>query len=224
MSTYIQQKYVDLFNDEAKGRAFVEEVWHKGYAVLLDFLTPDTKAKIGTLIHDRSVGNKKNAELAHTIAKELSTSDEMMKILDTIHRHRASLEGISFVPLKTEKQSWGFPYKDARGGAKTEQTHFHFDAAYTNTLIPFVLPPTESGEGHLLIYPNLRRRFKVFPFIGKVLARILRDVPFSRHFYPGVLVPYTVGGFHFFFGDVTFHGVLPIKTGERLVMTINSHW
>jgi hypothetical protein len=224
MSTYIQQKYLDLFNDEMRARAFVEEVWHKGYAVLFDFLTPETKANIDALIRDRSVGNKKNEELAGTIAKELATSDEMMKVLNTIHRHRAALEGVPFVPLKLEKQSWGFPYKDARGGAKTEQTHFHYDAAYTNTLIPLVLPPHESGEGHLITYPNLRRRFKAFPILGKILSRILRDVPFSRNVYPGVLVPYTVGGFHFFFGDVTFHGVLPIKTDERLVMTINSHW
>jgi hypothetical protein len=221
---YIQQKYIDLFNDEEQARAFVEKVWNTGYNVLLDFLTPETKAEFDALLADRSQGNKKNDELNGTIAQKLATSDEMMKVLNTIHRHRAALEGVPFVPLKVEKQSWGFPYKDARQGAKTEQTHFHYDAAYTNTLIPFVLPPKESGEGHLVAYPNLKRRFKAFPLIGKILARLLRDLPFTRNFYPGVTIPYTVGGFHFFFGDVSFHGVLPIKTGERLVMTINSHW
>jgi hypothetical protein len=221
---YIQQKYIDLFNDEAQSKAFVQQVWDTGYCILLDFLTPDTKAQIDALIADRSMGNKKNEQLAGTIAEQLATSDEMMKILNTIHRHRATLEGVPYVPLKVEKQSWGFPYKDARQGAKTEVTAYHYDAAYTNTLIPFVLPRAETGEGHLVAYPNLRRRFKKFSFIGKIIARIIRDVPFARSIYPGVTVPYTVNGFHFFFGDVSFHGVQPIKHDERLVMTINSHW
>lgn len=223
MSTYIQQKYVDLFNDETQARAFVQKVWDTGYNVLYDFLTPETKAEFDALLADRSKGNKKGPELAGTIAERLATSDEMMKVLNTIHRHRAAIEGVQFVPLKVEKQSWGFPYKDARQGAKTEQTHFHYDAAYTNTLIPFVLPPSESGEGHLTVYPNLKRRIKP-AIVRQIFSRILRDLPFTRKWYPGITVPYTVGGFHFFFGDISFHGVLPIKTGERLVMTINSHW
>lgn len=223
MSTLIQQKYIDLFNDEVQARAFVQKVWDTGYNVLYDFLTPETKAEFDVFLADRSKGNKKNNELMGTVAERLATSDEMMKILNTIHRHRAAIEGVPFVPLKVEKQSWGFPYKDARQGAKTEQTHFHYDAAYTNTLIPFVLPPAGSGEGHLTVYPNLKRRIKP-AIVRQIFSRILRDLPFSRKFFPGINVPYTVGGFHFFFGDISFHGVLPIKTGERLVMTINSHW
>lgn len=220
---YVQQKYIDLFNDEAQGRAFVQEVWDKGYCVLYDFLTPETKAAFDAFLADRTQCNKKNEQLNGTIAQKLATSDEMMKILNTIHRHRAAIEGVPYVPLVVEKQSWGFPYKDARGGAKTEQTHFHYDAAYTNTLIPFVLPPRESGEGHLIAYPNLKRRIKNRLLYG-IISRMIRDLPFTRKFYPGVSIPYTVGGFHFFFGDLSFHGVLPIKKGERLVMTINSHW
>ena len=220
---YVQQKYIDLFNDETQARAFVQGVWDKGYMVLLDFLTPETKAELDAFLADRTQCNKKNDELQGTIAQKLATADEMMKILNTIHRHRAAIEGIPFVPLKVEKQSWGFPYKNATAGAKTVQTHFHYDAAYTNVLIPFVLPPSETNEGHLLVYPSLRKRIKN-KFLCSALSRILRDVPFSRNLYPGIQVPYTVGGFHFFFGDISFHGVLPIKHGERLVMTINSHW
>ena len=29
---------------------------------------------------------------------------------------------------------------------------------------------------------------------------------------------------YIFFGDLSFHGVDPIKSGERVVVTINSHW
>jgi hypothetical protein len=220
---YIQQKYIDLFNDEIEARAFVQKVWDTGYAVLLDFLTPETKAKFDELIADRTKGNKKNEELAGTIAKDLATSDEMMKILNTIHRHRAALEGVPYVPLTVDKQSWGFPYKDARNGASTEQTHFHYDAAYTNTLIPFVLPPDDTGEGHLIAYPNLKKRIKN-RFLCGLVSRFLRDVPFARTLFQGTQVKYTPGGFHFFFGDISFHGVQPITHGERLVMTINSHW
>jgi hypothetical protein len=220
---YIQQKYIDLFNDEAQAQAFVQKVWDTGYAVLLDFLTPETKAKFYELIADRTKGNKKNDGLAGTIAESLATSDEMMKILNTIHRHRAALEGVPYVPLKVEKQSWGFPYKDARNGAQTEQTHYHYDAAYTNVLIPFVLPPDDTGEGHLIAYPNLKRRFKS-SLVRKIFSRFLRDVPYARTLFPGTQIKYTPGGFHFFFGDISFHGVQPITHGERLVMTINSHW
>lgn len=223
MTTFIQQKYVDLFNDEKRAESFVKEVFDNGYAVLFDFLTPETKAAIDAYLTDRTNGNKKNDDLAGTVGYELAHSDELMKILNTIHATRGRLEGKKVEPLKLEKQSCGFPYKNAKDGAKTKPTEFHYDAAYTNVLIPFVLPPKESNEGHLIMYPSLRKRIKNRLLCG-LYSRFLRDVPFARNLIPGKVVNYTVGGFHFFFGDISFHGVLPIKTGERIVMTINSHW
>ena len=94
---YVQQKYIDLFNDETQARTFVQGVWDKGYMVLLDFLTPETKAELDAFLADRTQCNKKNDELQGTIAQKLATADEMMKILNTIHRHRAAIEGIPFV-------------------------------------------------------------------------------------------------------------------------------
>lgn len=223
MSTFVQQKYIDLFNDKAQAEAFVKTVFADGYAVLYDFLTPETKEGIDALLADRTYGNKKNAELDGTMGGNLAVSGELMKILNTIHETRCRLENRECVPLKVEKQSCGFPYKNARDGATTKPTEFHYDAAYTNVLIPFVLPPEKTGEGHLIIYPSLRKRIKN-KFVCSVISRVLRDVPFARTFFPGKFVKYTVGGFHFFFGDISFHGVLPIKHDERIVMTINSHW
>ena len=223
MSTYVQQKYIDLFNDREQSEAFVKEVFDKGFAVLPDFLTPETKGAIDALLADRTNGNKKDHQLSGTIGDRLAHSDEIMKILNSIHATRCRLENREFVPLTLEKQSFGFPYKNAKDGAKTKPTEFHYDAAYTNVLIPFVLPPSETGEGHLIMYPSLRKRI-ANSLLCKIASRILRDVPFARLLYKGKEVQYTVGGFHFFFGDISFHGVLPITHDERIVMTINSHW
>lgn len=222
MSTYIREEHLARFRDPARAEAFVREVLSKGYVIILDFLTPDTMTHLMEETADRTVGNKKNQELEGSWVHKLAVSDEMMEVLQTIHANRLKIEGKPIVPLKLEKQSWGYPYKNAKDGAKTIQTHYHYDAAYTNTLIPLVLPPSTSGQGHLVAYPNLRT--KMPSLLSKIVSRILRDVPFMRTIFPGVTVPYTVGGFHFFFGDISFHGVEPITEGERLVITINSHW
>lgn len=222
MSTFVQQKYIDLFNDTARTEAFVKEVFDNGFAMLPDFLTPETKGAIDALLVDRAYGNKKNEALHGTVAGNLSVSDELMQILNSIHQTRCRLESREFIPLKVEKQSAGFPYKNATDGAKTKPTEFHYDAAYTNVLIPFILP-SGNTEGHLIMYPSLKKRIKN-PLLRKLFSRFLRDVPFARTLYPGTLVKYKLGGFHFFFGDISFHGVLPITHDERMVMTINSHW
>jgi hypothetical protein len=57
-----------------------------------------------------------------------------------------------------------------------------------------------------------------------VLSRLLRHSAWLRKKFGYQIVPYKVGALNLFFGDLSFHGVEPLYKGERLVITINSHW
>lgn len=143
---------------------------------------------------------------------------------EVLHETRRDIEGKKHLPLERSRQVVGFPYKDARGGATTVETDYHFDGAYLNLVLPIMLPPRgQHTRPDVELFPNLRKRFSPY-VLSASIARLLRHFLWLRDWFGSTKVQYEVGTVIVFFGDVTFHGVPPILEGERLVMTVNSHW
>ncbi len=219
----INEKYQDILTDDERTKAVAKEMLDTGAITLTNFLTPEVWQKLSALMEDRANGNKKGEELKGTIGYDLGFSDDIFNFSDRVHKARCELEGKEYVPLKREKQVVGFPYKDARGGKKTEPTHYHFDGAYINLIIPIVLPEDqEKSGGNVVLFPNIRKKYGVF--LSKFICRGLRHSALIRNMWGHKDITYEIGACHVFFGDITFHGVDPITDGERIVMTINSHW
>ena len=219
----LNQKYINLFNDDEQLTALVKEVLDKGYVALDDFLDEETKAAFHRTASDRSNGNKKNEELKGTPIYELGHSPLMLKISQKIYDKRCELTGEPKVTLDPTQQFVGMPYKDGREGNVNKETAYHFDGAYSNWLLPLVLPADQSkGDGNLVMFPNIRQKYPMI--VSKLLCRLLRHSHLFRKLYGQTEVVYKVDTMYFFFGDISFHGVEPISNGERLVVTINSHW
>lgn len=221
---YLNSKYADIVTDKARAAELAREMLQKGYVALPQFLSEDARAKIHALIADRSRAWDKNEKLKGTIAYDIAHSEETLALSQAIYDARCALTGESVVVIESEKQVVGLPYKDSKDKKENEVTAYHFDATYINLLLPLVLPErTASDNGNLVLFPNLRteKRPKI---VSKVIARLLRHIPPLRPLYGFVDVHYEVDTMYLFFGDRSFHGVNPIKSGERFVMTINSHW
>ena len=219
----INAKYQDILTNDDRAKEVAKEMLEKGFISFTDFLEPAVWQQLSTLMQDRSNGNKKGQELKGTIGYDLGFSDDIYNFSDRIHKARCELEGKPYVPLAHDKQVVGFPYKDARGGKKTEPTHYHFDGAYINLIIPIVLPADqEKNGGGVVLFPNIRKKYGTL--LSKFICRGLRHSKLMRDLWGHTDLTYKIGACHVFFGDITFHGVDPITDGERIVMTINSHW
>ncbi len=219
----IHDQYQKYVKDDAAAKELAEEILGAGHAILPDFLTPEVWQKLQALVEDRSQANTKNEQLKGTIAYELGHSDDVFNFSEKLHQARERIEGKAVTNLDPQKQVIGLPYKDARGGQKNPPTHYHFDGAYVNIIIPIVLPEDqEKSGGGLVAFPNIRKKYGVF--LSKFICRLLRHSGLMRNLWNPARVTYQLGACHVFYGDITFHGVDPIKEGERIVMTINSHW
>jgi len=114
------------------------------------------------------------------------------------------------------------PYKNA-SDATNKVTAFHYDGAYINLLFALTMPPHQGkGDGNLVLFPSLRERYS--PLLAKIISRLLGHSKGLRSLYGYSEVIYQIDAMHIFFGDISLHGVEPIKTGKRSVITINSHW
>jgi hypothetical protein len=219
----INKTYQNLLTDDQAVQDFVSKVLKNGYIALDDFLDEETKAAFHQVASDRSNGNKKNEALKGTPVYELAHSADMLKLSQRIYDARCALTGETKVALLPENQFVGMPYKDGRAGTTNKETAYHYDGAYSNWLLPLVLPTDQSeGDGNLIMFPNIRQKYP--KIIGKLMSRLLRHSKVFRSWYGPVEVVYQVDTMYFFFGDISFHGVEPISNGERLVVTINSHW
>jgi hypothetical protein len=221
---FINQKYLDMFNSPDQTRILTQEILEKGYVPLPQFLREDIFAQLKALGEARAMVNKKNEDLKGTLAHDLAYSDEIFAMCEGLHKARGAIEGKTHVPLERSRQVVGFPYKDARGGAKTVETDYHYDGAYVNLVLPIILPPrSRHARPDVELFPNLRKRFS--PCVLSVsISRLLRHIRWLRDWFESTKVQYELGTMIVFFGDITFHGVPPILEGERLVMTVNSHW
>ncbi|MFM2374276.1 MAG: hypothetical protein RLZZ234_271 [Candidatus Parcubacteria bacterium] len=219
----IRDTYKKLFADETSLRALIEEVVSKGYITLPHFFDDESEKKFLGLREAIGPKNLKGEMLAGTFANEVRLSEDIFTICEQIYKTRCAVEGVAYTPLKREKQSVGIAYKNAQNNAQNKETEFHYDAAYINIVIPVQLPPKDDGgDGDLIAFPNLRKKYP--RLVCSVLSEILRRSAWARAKFGFTKVSYTVGTLHLFFGDVSLHGVPPIRHGERMIMTINSHW
>lgn len=220
----IRKEHKALLWDDKQREALVKEVLTTGFIRLEHFFDDESEKRFFALreVFGPLAKNIKNQELDHTFAGVVRNSSEIFEVCELIHKTRCEITKTEYVHLRPEKQSVGIAYKDSANAAKNRETEFHYDAAYINIVIPIALPPETSSDGNLVAFPNLRIKYP--RVIGAALSFMLRKFPFTRSIYGYTSVTYHRGALHLFFGDISLHGVPPIKNGERMIMTINSHW
>lgn len=213
----INALYLEKIHDEKWYQELFTEIWDRGYVMLHNFLSEEDFQKL--LAAAQEYSNRKSTDLNETAGGELGHSPEIMTLFNELYKIRCAKEGKKFEPLNPQKQMMGFPYKDARNGKKTKETEYHYDGAYVNATLALMMPPI---GGELIAFPNLRTSRNAFMI--QVFSRALRHLPFLRRIIPHIIARSKPNDLCLFFGDRTFHGVEPIKSGERLIMTINAHW
>jgi hypothetical protein len=219
----ISETYLNKIQDPAWLHSTVDEIFAKGYVVLPNFLTPTFFEEVQAYAkaHGYEEGGMMTFSKQNdgTAGHRLARSPEFMALFEGIHQARCAKEGKACAPLRLEQQTVGYPYKDARGGKRSHETDYHYDGAYVNTTLTFMMP--EHG-GELIAFPNIRTNPK--SFMTRAYSRLLRHLPFLRRMVPHIIARTKPNDLCVFFGDRTFHGVEPITSGERLIMTINNHW
>lgn len=216
------QSILDLINDEQKIEALTKEIIDNGFLAVPNFFDTETLAELHLMAADPRYQNKKMSELMETAIGTMGCSDEIILLSQKICDARSKITGKPKVVINKAKQAIGMPYKNA-SDVTNVQTPFHYDGAYINLLFALTMPPHQGkGDGNLVLFPSIRERYS--PFMAKIVSRILRHSKLARTIYGYKEVIYTVDSMHIFFGDISFHGVEPIKSGERAVITINSHW
>jgi len=218
----ISETYLVKVSDPAWHAALVEKIFAEGYVIVPNFLTQSFFAEVKAFAEahgyeegDMMSFSKHEGTVGHTLAR----SPEFMAFFEGLHQARAQKEGRSVAPLRPEKQTVGYPYKDARDGKRSHETPYHFDAAYVNATLAITMP-AEGGE--LISFPNIRK--SPHAFFARAYARLLRHIPLLRRTVRHVVAKSKPNDLCLFFGDRTFHGVEPIASGERLIVTINNHW
>jgi hypothetical protein len=213
---------LELINNDAKIEALTKEIIEKGFVAVPDFFDAPTLATLHAMAADPQYQNKKDASLRDTMIGQIGFSDEIILLSQKICDARSRLTGKPKVVIDKTKQAIGMPYKNATD-ATNKPTSYHYDGAYINLLFALTMPPHQGkGDGNLVLFPSIRARYS--PFMAKVVSRVLLHSKLMRKLYGYQEVIYTVDSMHIFFGDISFHGVEPIKSGERAVITINSHW
>lgn len=216
----INETHKTAFQDAAYARGVAECICNEGYVLLPDFLNHNTYEFFCKEVAEKGLQNKKGRELEGTLAWELGMSDEMLALFNAVYRGRCEVEDSEYHELTQRQQRVGLPYKKA-GEESKKETPFHYDGAYLNAVLALKLP--EGGAGDLYVYPNARRYLGA-GILGKLISRVFRHSALVRTVFPPKKVSYTENSLCLFFGDRTLHGVPPLSNGERLVMTINSHW
>lgn len=213
----VNEKYLALAQNEAEMEKLTASILKEGCVALPDFLTDQTFTAL--LDHSISLGNKGRTTQRKdgTMAMDIGRSKEVVAVFDAIHKARCKILKESYVKLDPANQLVSLPKKDL---SNPEETPFHFDDSYINAVLALRMP-TNSREGNLLVYPNFRRYIKPL-MLSRVLARMLRHVPFLRSVFKPREISYSERALHVFFGDLTLHGVPSITGGERLTLTINA--
>ncbi len=218
----INSLYLSQLSDESWFKGVVDGIFANGYVILPNFLTDEFFAEVKAFAEthgyeegDMMSFSKQSGTVGHTLAR----SPEFMQLFDGVYKARCEKTGVPFTPLRPERQSVGYPYKDARNGKRSHETEYHYDGAYVNATLGIKMP--EKG-GELIAFPNIRTNPK--SFAARAYSRLLRHIPFLRKVIHHVTAKSKPNDLCLFFGDRTFHGVEPISSGERLIMTINSHW
>lgn len=221
----LHSDYKNIAQDQRLVEKIVSKVLKDGFCELPHFLTLEMFQKLQLIANEsvKEIANKKNEQLENTGAYPLVISEEIFDLCEAIHKKRCELTGQIYTQLVRNKQAVGCPYKDARNTQKTEETEYHYDGAYVNLLIPVLLPKNDITKGNLILFPNLRKKFSS-KIVTSIFSEILRRSKTMRKMYGYSEIEYVPGNLYIFFGDISLHGVQPITTGQRLVISINSHW
>lgn len=218
----IAAEYHSAIGDTEKLRAYADMMLREGFVLLPNFLTPHFLSEVEQFaMRTRASGVASSKSDDTTPMMHLARSQEFMNLFDTVYRIRCERTGEAYVPLDRGKQRVGLPYKDATHGEPTRPTEFHYDGAYINATIGIIEPPP--GQGALHLFPNFRTKFG-HPLLARLMSRVLRHVRAAREMYGYTSVPSQRNTLCLFFGDRSFHGVEPITSGKRLILTINNHW
>lgn len=215
----LNPKYFARLGDETWFRTLVDDIFAHGYIILPEFLTPEFFYEVTAIGEAEGSANARMDVTSKTRAYDLAVSPEFMALFNGLHKARCEKEAKPCLPLRADRQRVGFPYKDARDGKKSEETEYHYDGAYVNATLAIKMP--EKG-GELIAFPNIRPN--PGSFAARAYSRLLRHLPFLRRLVYHVIAKSKPNDLCLFFGDRTFHGVEPIASGERLIMTINNHW
>jgi len=218
----ISASYKDLFLNPEYVNQLVKKILEDGYVSLPEFFEPEMFLKLQAEVKTFT-GRKKNEELEGTLSHKVAYSEELFKFFSLIYKERCQIEKIKYVPISHNRQRAAVTFKDASNGQKTQATKYHFDGCHVNMVMPLYLPDEldETG-GNLIIYKNLRKKYP--KIISAPIARILRHFKFMRKLFGGTEIVYKESAMQIFFGDISLHGVEPITSGARTVMTINNHW
>ena len=215
----LNQKYVELFQDESYVKKITQQILDDGYVELPDFFDAQTYGMLLAFANTLGFDDKSVNRKADTEAMGVARSDEVMTVVNAIYKAECNIDRKPYKPLIREQQVVGFPVRRASDNL-TAANPFHFDASHINGVLGLSIK-TGPGEGNLQIYPSLRRRIKP-RILATVVARALLHLPFLRKIFKPKEVVYKENAMYFFFGDVTFHGVTAVTRGERLVMVFNS--
>ena len=96
---------------------------------------------------------------------------------------------------------------------------YHYDDAFITGVFSFSLPPSSSLGSGVHVYKNLKARLGM-RFFAKLCSRALGRLPILRKIFKPDFIPYEVGTFTFFFGDITLHGVENCSAGDRVSMSV----
>jgi len=216
------QSIASLIQDDAKIEALTKEIIDNGYMVVSNFFDQETLAELHHMARNPQFQNKKMSDLTDTLIGKIGYSDEIVLLSQKICDARSKITGKPKVTIEKNKQAIGMPYKNA-SDATNKVTAYHYDGAYINLLFALTMPPHQGkGDGNLILFPSIRERYA--PFLAKVVSRLLGHSKLFRKLYGYTEVIYQIDAMHIFFGDISLHGVEPIKSGQRAVITINSHW
>ncbi|MFZ2253458.1 MAG: hypothetical protein WAW13_04835 [Minisyncoccia bacterium] len=219
----IHEKYQTIITNSEAAEKVVKEILDHGYIALENFLDDATKEQFDAFTRARKVGNRKGDDLQGTIVYEFGYSDEVLALSQSLHSARCALTGEHHKILEKSKQLVGTPYKGELNPTTNTITAYHYDGAYINLIIPLVLPENQEQDGgNLVMFPNLRLHYPAL--ISKVISRLLRHSEWFREWFGYTKVYYKTNTLYIFFGDLSFHGVEPLIRGERVVLTVNSHW
>ena len=188
--------YHDFYSKEEFDELFQHALKIVNTEIARNFSHPAYKAAV----------NEKLKELLFGIARE------KCKILPNVVRGEDYISSEN-IALAFHRKGPSF------GNTKRSKNSYHYDDALVTGVFSFSLPPKSSKGSGINIYKNLKKSLGM-NFFAKILSRILVEVSFFRKFMKPVFIPYKVGSFTFFFGDVSLHGVEDCVEGDRIAFAV----
>jgi hypothetical protein len=202
-------------------KEIVNIIYNKGYYTYPDFYSKDEFDEL--FQHALSVKNIDVARNFDHPAYKSAVNEKLKEFLFEVAREKCK-----FLPdvvrgeeyISAENIALAFHRKGpSYGNTKRAKNAYHYDDALVTGVFSFSLPPQSSQACGLNVYKNLKYKLGMRN-CAKILSRFLIEIPFFRKFIKPVFIPYKVGSFTFFFGDVSLHGVEDCVEGDRVAFAV----